>query len=99
MAQFSLIQDAFIRAAKEIRERLGEADIGAMRFIARAQGCTLSGDLKVEYELADETHYGGVSVVGSDIAAILDEFLRRKGWTDRNRPLCLPRVENEQEEV
>lgn len=43
------------------------------------------GDLKISYGLGE---YGS-EVKGDFILAVLDEFLRRKGWSDRHNPLCL----------
>jgi len=78
--------------AKELRSRFEQIDIGHLDFQVHVSGRTGSGDLLVEFKIGDSTY--GDRVTGGAVEAIFFEFLRRKGWTEQNAALCLPRVED-----
>lgn len=50
----------------------------------------LDGDVEISFTLGD--YYGGGSTKSGSLGAALAEFLRRRNWTARNAPLCLPNV-------
>jgi len=83
------IHAAFITATHEVRNRLGQADIGRFELAIKASGRTLSelDDVKIEYIV--EAGYDCI-VRGNDLDRCIAEVLRRKGWDETNAPLSLP---------
>lgn len=77
-------------AIREIRNQLAEANIGAMRLDIEVIGRT-HGELKIEFVLGGDC-YGADNARGGDLAAVVTEFLRRKGWSARYASLCLPPI-------
>lgn len=77
-------------AIREIRGQLAEANIGAMRLDIEVIGRT-HGELKIEFVLGGESCYSPDNVRGGDLDAVVTELIRRKGWSTRYAPLCLPR--------
>ena len=55
----------------------------------------LDGDVSVEFKLGDRYGLGGVTC--GSIEAAREEFLRRRGWTARHAPLCLPNVSSQED--
>ncbi len=72
-------------AAKMVRDRMSDANINHMHMEIEISGRVDGGDLKIKYSLGE---YGG-TVEGGDLLSVIAEFLRRKGWTERNAPLAL----------
>jgi hypothetical protein len=78
---------------KALRAAFEETEISRFKLEIEVSGEVMSGDLKVEYALREGSW--GEPVKGGDLQAVFDELLRRKGWTERNAPLCLPRVDDD----
>lgn len=79
--------------AKELRARYEQADISRLHFRVNVSGQTLTGDLLVEFRIADGEYADAVTA--GTVQAALEEFMRRKGWVAQNAALCLPRVEDD----
>jgi hypothetical protein len=75
-------------ALGEIRAALAEADISEMDFEIYASGRIHDGNLRVRFKLGE---YGDRTQGGS-VEAVVEEYLRRHGWNERNVALCLPAV-------
>ena len=74
----------------KLKEKLRvDESLSGFELTIRAEG-RLDGDLEVSFELGDR--YGLGSVKCGSIAAAREEFLRRRGWSARHAPLCLPNV-------
>ena len=72
---------------RELREIYKDRDIGGLRFQVDVLGRT-HGDLKIEFSVS-ESIYDANKATSGNVQAAVDEFFRRKGWTDTNTPLCL----------
>ena len=70
--------------AEHIEEGVGSdrARAGAGALAGRIVG----GDLKVEYRLGEWTED---RVTGNSIDAVVNEYMRRKGWDKRHAPLAI----------
>ena len=55
----------------------------------------LVGDVSIIFKVADCYGYAGCEA--GSLAAALEEFLRRRGWTARHAPLCLPNVSSQED--
>jgi hypothetical protein len=77
--------------AKELRGWFEQADLSRLHFETRVSGQTLTGDLLVEFKISDGEWAD--SVKGGSVQAVLEEFMRRRGWVAQNAALCLPRVD------
>ena len=73
---------------KRIRKILADANVGSeFRFDIEVSGRVQQGDVLVAYKIGDS--YGFNQVTASSIDAAIEEYLRRRGWTARNKPLCI----------
>src|SRR5215467_1504559 len=81
---------SFVAAVKEIRNRLGEANVPSFDFHIAAEGNTLSdaSEILIEYNLS-APRYCGSHVKGNDLGRVIDESLRRNGWDKTNSPKAL----------
>lgn len=79
----------FISSAQRVKSQLQALD-SQSHFVFRfeASGRVHDGELKIEISLGS---YGS-EVTGRDVESVVKEFMRRKGWNDRNTPLELPNV-------
>lgn len=85
-------QQTIKELVRYVRERLQVSEQSShFTFNISATGNTHSGELKVEIQL-DETYKFNVRVSGGELESVIDEHLRRLGWTEQNAPLCLPNV-------
>ncbi len=75
-------------AVNAIRETFSEANIGNIRLDIEASGRVNAGEILVTYKLGEQ--YGSNTPEGHRLAPVLDEFMRRKGWNERHKPLALP---------
>ena len=75
----------------KLKDELARADesLSGFDLTINATG-RLDGDVEVSFTLGD--YYGGGSAKSGSLGAALAEFLRRRNWTARNAPLCLPNV-------
>ena len=82
-------EGAIKRAVRQVRAALRGADQGSeFEFEIHAKGRVQEGEVKLSFKLADG-YYAGVSVTGNSVQGVLDEYLRRQGWTKRNAPLAI----------
>jgi len=86
---FDHLHAYFTEATQHVRERLGEANISAFHLEIQSKGRTLTGEFLTTYILANE--YYSDKVAGDTLPAVIDEFLRRKGWETRHAPKALPK--------
>lgn len=78
--------------ARKIREKLQQHDeLSRFCFRVEVEGRVHDGDMELVYKIGS---FGG-EVEAHSIDAVLDEWMRRKGFEKRNAPLCLPNVEQE----
>lgn len=70
----------------------GDERLNGFNLTINATG-RLDGDVEVSFTLGD--YYGGGACSAGSLGAALAEFLRRRNWTARNAPLCLPNVARE----
>lgn len=73
--------------AKLKGELARDESLSGFDLVIQATG-RLDGDVEVSFTLGD--YYGGGSAKSGSLGAALAEFLRRRNWTARNAPLCLP---------
>lgn len=88
------LERLFIEVAQQVRETLGDQNVGSFTLTAKAEGRCGSGDMKVEFFVSDSEYSSG-SVKSFSIQPALEETLRRNGWEKVNQPLCLPRSSDE----
>jgi hypothetical protein len=85
-------EGAVKREAKRIREQL-QADESLHEFAFRIQvsGRVHDGDLKLIYSVYDNNggQYQEPKVTGDSVHAVMDEFTRRRGWTQRHAPKAI----------
>lgn len=83
------IHNLYTEVVRQIRKRLGDANVGYFQFSIEASGRTQTGEdsIGIIYELSGE--YGDGRVTGDSPDAVVEEYLRRKGWKDRHEPLRL----------
>lgn len=74
---------------KEVRQRLGDANISHLNLRITAKGRTETGDVLLTYELCDYA-FGEDAVRGGDLQAVVDEFINRRTWSMAHRTVALP---------
>lgn len=84
----SVLHNSYVEATRKIRQRLGDANVGRFEFMIKAEGRTETGEdnVKIEYHLREDYDHW---VVGDSVDAVVEEFLRRKGWNKEHAPLRL----------
>lgn len=90
MTKLSQAEAAFVKEAYHIREKLAEHDLSSFHLEFEISGRVSTGDLKFLVKLGDSC-YSNV-VEGNSSQAVLDEYLRRKGFADKHDALCLPSI-------
>ena len=80
-------EQTILAEATRIREALAEENISNMRFDIEVKGRTISGELDIEFVLGES--YSAETVRGGSVEAVLQEFLRRTRWRERNAALSL----------
>lgn len=83
------LEQALIEEVRAIRAQFAEANVSDLRLDIEIDGRVLSGDLQITFRCGSD--YGYEQAAGGDLSAVVDEFLRRKGWNNRHAALCLPR--------
>ena len=74
------------REAAKVRAMLKGADLGSgFNFTIEVSGPIQTGNVAIEYILSDD-RYPATEVKGNEPNAVLDEFLRRKGWNSVHAP-------------
>ena len=72
-----------------IRDEIAQVeDISEFEFIIKASGRAHDGDLNLSFEI-DHPYKSNVEVVGDGIGAVIEEFMRRHGWTKRHAPIAI----------
>lgn len=84
--RFAELHEAIISAANDVKSVFDTYDIGHMELKIEVSG-RVHGELKLSYKVCENYDEG---VKGSDLMAVLDEYIRRRGWKERNAPLALP---------
>lgn len=78
----------------ELRKIFGDADIGRLNLEIEISGRTLGTDeCLIKYKLGE---YGS-DVKGNRLEPVLEEFLRRNGWTQRYDSYELPKPHEDDE--
>lgn len=90
MTGYSQFENMFKAVAIQIRDRLGDADLSNVNISVIATGRT-HGDLEIEYVVG--SYYNNEQVKANSLEAAVNEFLRRKGWTDVNKPVAIPYID------
>ena len=87
------------RKAIEVKRKLSALEnTTSMRLDIEISGRTHSGDLDIEYKLG-EFYSGDKMVRGNSIDAVVEEFMRRRGWDAAHAPLQLSQGQQDQYEV
>lgn len=86
------IEAAFKIVASMVRDRLALSDqISQFDFKMVSSGRTQDGDMKVEFVVGEGYYGSGNSVTSNCIHSAVEEVLRRKGFDETHKPLCLPK--------
>jgi len=95
--------EAQMLAVKERLKPVAEAGLfpeNAFCFTITASGQVLDGTLELKFKLGSNT-WGSEPVQGNSLDAVVNEFIRRKGWEAMHAPLQLtgpePQAEDELE--
>lgn len=89
-SSLSPFETELLSELRDIRERLAEANIPHMRLDIEVSGRTHGGDLEVTFKLSKESYNSGDHTEGGDLDAVVNEFIRRNGWSNRYASLRLP---------
>jgi hypothetical protein len=79
------LHKAIVDAARNVRDVFDSHDVGHMTLEIEVSG-RVHDELKIKYSIGE---YSG-TCEGGDLIAVLDEYMRRRGWNARNAPLALP---------
>ena len=81
---------AVVRMVDRLRRKLAQADESTFTLDIKIHGNAQSGKPTMSYRLQDDK-YGSdsVDVKGNSVDEVLSEYLRRKGWVEKNAPLEL----------
>lgn len=85
---------ALKREAAKVRALLADANIGSsFTFQASVSGRVQDGEVEVKYKLEGPSY--GDHVEGNELNAVVEEFLRRKGWTKQHAPKLISKLSND----
>lgn len=93
--QVSSFEHSLLAELRSIRSRLADANIPSMRLDIEVSGGTLHGNLKVTFKLNLDSYSGPAEASGGSLDAVVEEFLRRRGWNQRHAALLLGIIEPE----
>ena len=79
-------------AVTDLQALLSLADVSNFRLDIEISGRVHGGDILVTYKMGER--YSSNSPEGSRLEAVVQEFLRRRGWEARNAPLALEAPES-----
>lgn len=80
---------AIKREIKRVRKELQKVDdLSYFRVTIQASGRVHDGDVKLTYSLSS-AEYGSAEVEGDELQSVLDEMLRRHGWTAIHAPKAI----------
>ena len=82
------LERALKTAVQELRQTLSDENISSLEMEIRASGRTLDGDIEITFKLGGYSQ----SCEGGQLLPTIAEYIRRYGWNQRHRPLCLPAV-------
>ncbi len=88
----SLFERTLLDELRSIREQLAEANIPVMRLDIEVSGRTHDGDLEIVFKLSKDSYNTVGHTAGGSLDAVVDEFIRRHGWSQRHAALCLPSI-------
>jgi hypothetical protein len=83
-------ENALMIELAAIRKTFGDRDCSHLTIEMKAEGPTLRDEIKITFEVSE---YGWDVVKGSNLAACITEYFRRKGWKENNDYLALPNVD------
>jgi hypothetical protein len=87
----SPFETILLEEVARVKERLKEASISLSGFTLEIHASgRLDGDVEVSFAVSGL--YGEQECKAGQVSAAVEEFMRRKGWTERHAPLCLPNV-------
>lgn len=91
--QAALSLDARLKTVTiELRDLFNELDLSYLKLSIEVQGRP-TGALEVIYRIGDSSYYSDSgNVEGAALVPVVEEFLRRKGWKERNAPTMIPYV-------
>lgn len=96
---YNELETLFIKTAKELREELSGYDnpTNFMSLTLEADGRVMDGELKIKFILSDGTYASEAKAEGGKLYNVVKEFCRRYEWKTTNSPLCISKVEDEDE--
>lgn len=82
------------REAAKVQAMLADANIdNQFELKVEVGGRTHGGDISLKYSLAGSRY--GDTVEGNELNAVVEEFMRRKGWTKQHAPKLITRLTND----
>ncbi len=94
---YKRLEVALIEAVKEFREEFCSLNDPPtyIDFNITVDGRTMDGDLEIKFVFNSGSYSN--TTKGGSLINVIEEFKRRHGWIKRNDPICLPRVDPEEE--
>jgi len=83
---FTQLREYIVETTKIVKARLGEVNEREIHLEITASG-RVDGDVLISFRVGGS--WMSNTVEGGDLEAVLTEYLRRKGWKQRNNPLML----------
>lgn len=86
-------ENALFAELASIRQTFADRDVGHLNVKIEAEGPSMRDELKITFSVS-EYGYGEI-VTGSNLAACVNEYFRRRGWKASNDYLALPNVKSD----
>lgn len=85
------IKREIVKVKRKLAQASEKIELNEFSLTIKANGRVNDGDIKIEFLIADgqDPSWAPNKVIGNNLDAILEEFLRRKGWNIINQPLML----------
>ena len=80
-------QKAIEKVVSNTKAVLAQCDLSNMCLTIRASGSPVRDRIELSFSLSENGY--GESVTGRDLNKVIEEFLRRRGWTTENSPKLL----------
>lgn len=78
-----------IEAVKALRKRLQQCEsVSSFALHISANGRVHDGDVSISFTLTDGS-YRENQPMGARLGPVVEEFVRRHAWNERNAPLCI----------
>ncbi len=81
-------EQAVLDEVTRLRYQFASIDLSNLHFGVRADGRVDGDNIKIKFTVGDNS-YGSDTVSGNSVDEVVREFLRRRGWTERNDGLAL----------